>query len=363
MTMTDRDEDVVDFVTRLRKQAQRCQSEATESDNMIRDHVIAKCPYPGLQVRLLEADALNLSQVVQMWKSHLQVREQAAKLQKMGLNDPKVETEEEPKPEDVCHVSHAKSKWKPSRGQQPERKFLCFRCGEEGHAARQCQISRGKICSKCGGRNHLAKACRSKMHHLTHPQKVSVNTVDEVEDEYVFTTSHGTKEVSLVTVTIDDQAVQVMVDTGASIDVITREDFKKLKGRKTTKTRRRLMPYGTNIPLALDGEFLAATKANNKEVQSCWVIAAKGKLSLLSGTTAQLLGLVKVNTEEVRAVGTTKTVEEVLSQNSEVFFFIFLFYYFFIYKFILRSTSQKLTALVHGRVSGCPAECSGRRPA
>ena len=98
MTMTDRDEDVVDFVTRLRKQAQRCQFEATESDNMIRDHVIAKCPYPGLQVRLLEADALNLSQVVQMWKSHLQVREQAAKLQKMGLNDPKVETEEESKP-------------------------------------------------------------------------------------------------------------------------------------------------------------------------------------------------------------------------------------------------------------------------
>ena len=68
MADKDMDEDVVEFVARLTKQAQRCQFRAAEGDNMIRDHVIAKCPHSGLLVRLLDADTLNLSRVVQIWK-------------------------------------------------------------------------------------------------------------------------------------------------------------------------------------------------------------------------------------------------------------------------------------------------------
>ena len=100
MRMTDKDEDVVEFVGRLKKQAQRCQFGEVEGENMIRDLVIAKCPYPALQVRLLEADNLSLSQVVKMWKSHLQVREQTAKLQGMTLQEEKFQptTHEEAKP-------------------------------------------------------------------------------------------------------------------------------------------------------------------------------------------------------------------------------------------------------------------------
>ena len=45
--------------------------------------------------------------------------------------------------------------------------------------------------------------------------------VDELEEDYVFSTSHGMKEASPVTINIDDQLIQVMVDTGASINFLT----------------------------------------------------------------------------------------------------------------------------------------------
>ena len=312
MGMKDRDEDVVEFVSRLKKQAQRCQLGEAEGEDMIRDVVIAKCPYPALQVRLLEADSLGLAQVIKMWQSHLQVREQAAKLQNMSVKEKEVKekeevTKEEAKPEEVCRVgpsraSQWKQRWVPTKRrddrQDPAEKWnsderqplICFRCGEEGHKASRCYEARGKTCSRCGGKNHLAKACRSKMEKWTsgrgqrHGGQVNQVTED-VEDDFVFSTTQGPQESKMVTVFLDKQPVKVMVDTGASVDIITRKDFQTLKGIQVRKSNRRLLPYGTDIPLALDGQFVATTSTSCKQIEACWVIAAKGNVSLLSGTT------------------------------------------------------------------------------
>ena len=51
MNMKDKDEDVVEFVSRLKKQAQRCQFGEREGENMIRDVVIAKSNAPILHCR------------------------------------------------------------------------------------------------------------------------------------------------------------------------------------------------------------------------------------------------------------------------------------------------------------------------
>ena len=110
----------------------------------------------------------------------------------------------------------------------------------------------------------------------------------------------------------------------ASVDIITRQDFRKLQGIKPTKTNRRLMPYGSKQALKLDGEFLAQTKAGRKEVLSCWIIAAHGDVSLLSGATAELLGLVKrletANTlKQTEKSAVRLTLSKVLKDNQEVF--------------------------------------------
>lgn len=328
MTMMDKDEDIVDFVGRLQKQAQKCQFGSTETDNMIRDVVVAKCPYPGLQVRLLEADNLGLTDVIKMWKSHLQVREQAAKLQSMAPHKtqekvPKPEAKEDEESGEVCKVTQNKFSWKPnSKFSSRDTKVTCFRCGEEGHRGTNCFKSRGKTCAKCGGKNHFARVCKTKRVQQNNFNKVQgqsgVHTVED-EDDYVFTTT--SKSTKLVTVYIAKQPVKVMLDTGASVDILTRKDFKTLTGVQISKTNRRLMPYGCSIPLKLDGQLVATTAVREKEVETCWVVAAKGQVSLLSGTTAQLLGLLELKTDEASAVlGAGKAgLEDILDKNKEVF--------------------------------------------
>ena len=68
--------------------------------------------------------------------------------------------------------------------------------------------------------------------------------------------------------------------------------------------------------------FLATTVANGREVQSCWLIAAHGQVSLLSGTTAELLGLITTGKDvnQIAEKGTAKrSLSQVLKEHSEVF--------------------------------------------
>ena len=223
MKMTHKEEDIVQFVSRLRKQAQRCQF-GDDGDNMIRDLVISKCPYTALQIRLLEADNLNLSQVIRIWQSHLQVREKASKLQNMALAEEKPVTQEEEtaKPEKVHRVWSAP---KPKMGRRYKegrhdatQAVTCFRYGEEGHRASKCVATRGKTCLMCGGKNHFVKACRSKMQAPAENrgQRPSRTQLNAVEEDFVFSTAIEEKT-SLVTVKLNNQPVKVMIDTGAKI--------------------------------------------------------------------------------------------------------------------------------------------------
>ena len=67
---------------------------------------------------------------------------------------------------------------------------------------------------------------------------------------------------------------------------------------------------------------MVQTKAGEKEAHSCWIIAAHGYVSLPSGPTARLLGLVKclntANTLKEKS-GTRLTLKKVLEDNQDVF--------------------------------------------
>ena len=344
MNMTDKDENVRDFVIRLRKQADRCSFSRTQRDEMIRDILIARCPHPTLQVHLLEAQKLTTEDAVKIWESYLQVRTQSQKLQERNVKekDPSPETEQTgPQHENVNKI---REKYRAPPKPFTERSqynppgsdiSACFRCGRKGHNSYACTATKGQTCHKCGGKNHFARACRSSQTRRQQPSlgtRRRVNHLQESEEEdheeeLVFSTRpkkpiNEKLKRGLTEISIENVKVKVLVDTGASVDIITRQDFKKLKGVKTPRTSRRLMPYGTQEALKLDGEFVAKTKAGGKEALSCWIIASHGDVSLLSGTTAELLGLVKrldtANKLEEKSEAKL-TLNKVLRDNQEVF--------------------------------------------
>ena len=85
MTMTDKEENIRDFVGRLKRQAEKCDFSQDQKNELIRDTIISRCPHPPLQVRMLEAQHLTAEDAIKMWESFLQVRTQARKLQEMSL--------------------------------------------------------------------------------------------------------------------------------------------------------------------------------------------------------------------------------------------------------------------------------------
>ena len=208
----------------------------------------------------------------------------------------------------------------------------CYRCGRSSHKASDCLVTRGKTCNKCGGKNHFAKMCKSRQDDGPSYKRRVNATRDEVEadrtvsefDDFAFTSESSSAEGhgTLTSVQLNGQTVRVLVDTGASADIITRKDFKTLVGFKTVKTNRRLLPYGSKIPLKLDGQFLATTAVNGRTVQSCWLIAAHGQVSLLSGVTAELLGLISTgkHVNQVAENGSQRlSLEAILKENKDVF--------------------------------------------
>ena len=62
--------------------------------------------------------------------------------------------------------------------------------------------------------------------------------------------------------------MKVFIDITASVDIITRMEFKKFKGIQVSKTNSRLMSYGTKRALKLDGEFVAQIEAERKKKSS-----------------------------------------------------------------------------------------------
>ena len=140
MNMMDKNENVRDFVARLKKQADRCDFSRTQRDEMIRDILIARCPHPTLQVRLLESQKLTTEDAIKIWESYLQVRCQSQKLQELNMKekDPSPETEEtEQKQESVNRMREKyraptkpyteRNNRHPSMNTQP----ICSRCGKK----------------------------------------------------------------------------------------------------------------------------------------------------------------------------------------------------------------------------------------
>lgn len=151
-------------------------------------------------------------------------------------------------------MAGAKQKYGNSRGSAPKlrqqatnSKNVCYRCGREGHFGRQCEVARGKICKKCGKEGHLATMCRttitksdvtseeSGLHGKTmHQRTRTVNMVAPHQQEssgedsdYVYALDG--KDSYRVKVSINDNQAEFLADTGASVNVMTKQVWLSVK--------------------------------------------------------------------------------------------------------------------------------------
>lgn len=124
-------------------------------------------------------------------------------------------------------------------------------------------------------------------------------------------------------VKIDEKQVEMMVDSGASVDLIDENTFRELyKEKAPEKTKRRIFSYGSPTPLPLLGTVKAEISANANSTQTTLHIVKGASGNLLGFHTAKQLGVLKivnqVKTDETRFQPlTNKEFESLLWRNRQ----------------------------------------------
>ena len=103
-------------------------------------------------------------------------------------------------------------------------------------------------------------------------------------------------------VEIDGVKMKMMIDTGASTDIIDEIAFEKIKQTRATQLEEdtcRIFAYGSQSRLAVLGKFDANIRANGKQIMTTVHVLERKHGSLLSFATASKLGLVDVKVNNV----------------------------------------------------------------
>ncbi|CAC5398917.1 unnamed protein product [Mytilus coruscus] len=215
-------ESVSQFVAELRQISEHCDYKAT-LDDMLRDRLVCGIKEDRIQRRLLAEPGLTFKKAMEVATA----MEMAAK----NAHDKQVQ-----EPKQVHKVTI--------------RNEECYRCGGS-HNATDCKWKDAN-CYVCDKKGHLAKKCRNKgkqnpkenpkfkqqtQQGKVYPKQRPTKThfveedSDDMEDTYTMYQLEGTKRKPyLVSVKLSNTEINMEIDTGASVSVISQETYKQVFG-------------------------------------------------------------------------------------------------------------------------------------
>ena len=261
------------FVTRLRELAVDCDF-GSDINGQIRDQVIGfeRCVDKSLRVKYLTETNITLSKILKMSQAHETAHRHAEQY------------------ENNANVNFAQSK-RVDRSQ-----LKCFNCGSKGHFASNCR-SRTKVNQKSNKSSRQPKSEEARSSYNSGPNRHSskrhkVRCVDdenvdveesEVEhssDEYCYAISNSSQKIIVM---VNDQPVSMIIDSGASCNLITPEIADNLirHGDKRVSKETKIWPYGS--PPIVSTYYLDAT-VNFREVQP------RAKLVVVDSNASSLMG-------------------------------------------------------------------------
>ena len=211
------------------------------------------------------------------------------------------------------------------KGDASTRNVKCFCCGNVGHKANDHRCpARGKQCRWCKGTGHFEAACKSKKKQNTgrgsggarRPRRPDARRKDgpphhvrqvEAEDkqsddcEYAFGISDDCIVLSdgKISVKIGGLPVTMIIDSGASCNVIGRNVWEYLKANKvecvSNKVSKKLYTYGSNQPLQVAGVFTAEVSVGERVLSGVeFVVIENEGHALLGRETAIALEVLKL---------------------------------------------------------------------
>ena len=300
------DETTDQYVTRLRKLAAHCVFADLAKE--LKATIIQNCLSKPLRRFALREDKLTLENLLSKARA-LEASEAQAKDIEVSL--------EKSESNSVQFVKKRASQ-------------KCYRCGFSWpHKNKPCPAT-DEAYRQCGKTGHFAKVCKSRSQSKSHkvsqprqnnrpvpkrtPQSSSIHQVHEKEnshqqtessdEEYIFTFEKiADSKMPKVTVKINDIPITMIVDTGASLDIIDEVTFQQLQQNANIqlgRTSAKLFAYGSHEQLPLLGKFTTVVETSRKLTPACLHVVKGNSGSLLSYKTAYALDLIRVEINTVQ---------------------------------------------------------------
>ena len=191
------------YIAELRHLAEHCEFGSTLNE-MLRDRLVCGVEEPKIQRRLLAEPNLPFDKAFELALASKSADKNAKDLQPMSSFT-------------VNQVQHKKN---------------CYRCGDK-HSAADCKFKTTE-CRKCGKKVHIARACRSKTSTKElRPQRRSMqhatnNVTKDSEDYTMYNLSGVSVKPLKVTVRVNNADLDMEVDTGASVSIISEDTYNRL---------------------------------------------------------------------------------------------------------------------------------------
>ena len=299
------------FVTRLRKLAKTCNFSNTDGE--VTNQIIFACHSQSLRRRAL-SDDLSLDKLVAAARALELSETQAATVEGRDRHVNAVRPHTPAYRGRQRSHGHGRSQ---SRRPAPSRQLTgdnvkrntCDNCGYElPHKSKECP-ARGKSCTSCNKVGHFASVCRSSQqrssHHTprdsrhtsTSTSRANVVTTDRepTDDHYVFSNMSDDSTIPTRQVFIEGEQVEVIIDTGASVNVLESSTYFALPNRPSLRpTHTRVFPYGERSPLPVLGMAKFELAYNSERLQVTFhVVEGKGG-NLLGYSAAEKLRILSL---------------------------------------------------------------------
>ena len=280
---------------------------------MLRDRLVCGIRNKTVQRRLLQEVKLTYTKALDIAIAAETAEKDAKSLHTSEDSKVPPESENGGKP-----INRIYKNPKPRRQQQESSE--CYRCGGLNQAS-HCRFKEYE-CHFCKKRGHIASACRKKKEHKKEPRE-QANKVDEQtnegatpqEDYPLFHIGSGSTKLVNVTVTMNGQEVQMELDTGASVSLMSEETFRKIKGDCSVlqESKARLFTY-PGEPIAVVGSTNVTVDHNKQTAVLPLVITKEAGPTLLGRNWLSVLCLDWQSIFQVKS-----NLQGVLDQYSEVF--------------------------------------------